>query len=126
MTPWQWLLVIAFLAAVVVIRGKLLARGVPQYDAAAVSRKRKAGEPYLLLDVRTEAERNARSIKGSKHIPLGELARRLPELEGSRGGEIICYCASGARSASAAHTLKRQGFRAANLAGGISAWRDDA
>jgi rhodanese-related sulfurtransferase len=117
---------VVLLVAVLVVRSKLLARGIPQYDAAAVARKRKAGEALVLLDVRTDAERSVRSIKGSRHIPLQELQRRLPELENDRAGEIVCYCASGARSASAAHLLKKAGFRSANLSGGIAAWRDDA
>jgi rhodanese-related sulfurtransferase len=122
----EWLLVFALLAAVFVVRGKLLARGVPQYRSSDVSRKRGAGEPLVLLDVRTASERSAGSIKGSIHIPLQDLPRRLPELEASRGSEIVCYCASGARSGSAAHLLKRKGFRAANLAGGIAGWREGA
>jgi rhodanese-related sulfurtransferase len=126
MTPSVWLIAAALLVAFVVIRGRMLARGVPQYTAADISRKTKAGEAFLLLDVRTSAERNARSIPGSKHIPLQELPGRIAELAPSRGGEIVCYCASGARSASAAKLLKDQGYRSANLSGGIMSWREGA
>jgi rhodanese-related sulfurtransferase len=124
MTPTTWLIAAALLVAFVVLRGRLLARGVAQYTAADIARKKKEGEEFLLLDVRTAAERSARSIPGSKHIPLQELPSRLGELAASRGGEIVCYCASGARSASAAKLLKDNGYRSANLAGGIMSWRD--
>jgi rhodanese-related sulfurtransferase len=126
MTSSIWLIGAVLLVAFVVIRGKMLARGVPQYTAADIARKKKAGEPFLLLDVRTIAEHSARSIPGSKHIPLQELPGRVSELASSRGGEIVCYCASGARSASAAKLLKDQGYRSANLSGGIMSWREGA
>ena len=124
MTPSSWLLVATLFVAFLLLRGKLMSRGIPQYRSSDVRAKRAAGETVVLLDVRTAGERSARSIPGSMHIPLQELPRRLAELESSRSAEIVCYCASGARSASAARLLKTHGFRAANLAGGILSWKD--
>lgn len=124
MTPLYWFLVLLCLAGVFVLRRKLLERGVPQYDGEAISKKLSANEPVILLDVRSASERQARLIKGSIHIPLPELTARLAELEKHKDREIVCYCATGARSAGAAHLLKQRGFRSANLAGGISAWKD--
>ena len=126
MTTLEWLLGLGLVLGIFLIRGKLLARGIAQYDAATVSRKLQEKGSILLLDVRSAAERKARSIGGSMHIPLQELRNRLPELERSRDCEIVCYCASGARSLSACQTLKRAGFRTANLSGGISAWKEGA
>lgn len=124
MTSSSWLIVAVLFVAFLLLRGWWMSRGIPQYRASDVRAKRAAGEPVVLLDVRTAAERSARSIPGSLHVPLQELPRRIAELEPSRGSEIVCYCASGARSASAARLLKAQGFRAANLAGGILSWKD--
>ena len=76
----------------------------------------------LLLDVRTDAERKARNIKGSIHIPLNQLRRRAEELRKYKDKEIVCYCRSGNRSLNAALILQRQGFNAANLSGGINHW----
>jgi len=75
-----------------------------------------------MLDVRTARERSYRSIPGSLHIPLHELNARMKELERYRSKEIICYCASGSRSISAALRLKKAGFNVANLEGGLATW----
>jgi len=54
-------------------------------------------------------------------IPLGELPRRLGELDPS--AEIVVHCKSGGRSARAAALLQERGFtRVFNLTGGILRW----
>jgi rhodanese-related sulfurtransferase len=54
------------------------------------------------------------------HIPMGEVADRLGELD--RGREVVVLCRSGRRSLQVANFLQQNGFRAVNLAGGILAW----
>lgn len=110
-----YILLLAFLA--INVRRYLRRRSIPQVDPAAVP----AGS--LLLDVRTPAERSRESIPGSVHIPLHQLAARAGELEKYRDRQIVCYCASGNRSMSAAAALQKRGFNAANLVGGISTWK---
>ena len=57
------------------------------------------------------------------HIPLPELEARWTELEGA--DEIVCYCASGMRSVSAAKLLRQKGLiNATSLEGGVGAWTD--
>ena len=57
-------------------------------------------------------------------IPLGELSRRVNELDSSR--EIVAHCRSGKRSADAVEFLQKAGFRKIwNLKGGILAWSDE-
>jgi rhodanese-related sulfurtransferase len=97
-------------------------KGLKSYSPTEVAeRLKRAGSP-LLLDVRTSAERQRNSIRGSLHIPLHELGRRSNELEKHKNREIICYCASGNRSISAAARLKKIGFTVANMTGGIAEW----
>jgi rhodanese-related sulfurtransferase len=118
MDPGQiflYALLFAFLA-INVLR-YLRRRSIPQVDPAALP----AGS--VLLDVRTPAERSRESIPGSVHIPLQQLASRAGELEKYRGAQIVCYCASGNRSLSAAASLRKRGYNAANLIGGISNWK---
>jgi adenylyltransferase/sulfurtransferase len=56
-------------------------------------------------------------------IPLGDLPKRVSELESSR--EIVVHCKTGGRSAKAVAFLRQAGFsRVHNLAGGILAWSD--
>ncbi len=102
------------------IRKQLLARSLNNYSAAEAKQRMKSG--CILLDVRTESERRSLSIPSSIHIPLHELSSRIKELEKYRGKEIVCYCASGNRSVSAGIKLKKAGFTAGNLKGGIASW----
>ena len=60
---------------------------------------------------------------GGDPIPLGDLPKRVNELDSSR--EIVAHCRSGVRSAKAVDFLRKAGFgKASNLAGGILAWAD--
>lgn len=77
----------------------------------------------ILLDVREKSERKINNIKGSLHIPVGEIKKRLPELTQYKDFEIIVYCASGARSTMASAILNSNGFNALNLLGGIGAYK---
>jgi len=76
----------------------------------------------ILLDVRNNSERSGQNIKDSVHIPLKELSSRSNELVKFQDKEIVCYCATGSRSLSAASRLKRNGFKTANLKGGMLQW----
>ncbi len=78
----------------------------------------------VLLDVREPFEYEVSHIEGSKLIPLGELERRLGEL--NRNDEMVVYCHVGVRSARAVELLDSRGFKhARNLKGGIRAWSEE-
>lgn len=118
MEPLQVFFYIVLAAFLIInVRRWMMRRSIPQVDPAEIP----AGT--LLLDVRTPAERSREAIPGSVHIPLHQLSRRVGELEKYRDRRIICYCASGNRSLSAAATLRKRGYDAANLSGGISSWK---
>jgi len=102
------------------VRRQLLTRSLANYSGEEAKQKVASGS--ILLDVRTAGERKANSIPKSLHIPVQELSARIKELEKYRGKEIICYCASGRRSVTAALKLKKAGFKVGNLRGGIGAW----
>lgn len=86
-----------------------------------VKERVEAGEPVVLLDVR-EPEETARGIiRGAILIPLSQLEARWKEVE--KHNEIICYCAAGKRSLTAAQMLRDRGlFNATSLEGGLAAW----
>lgn len=71
----------------------------------------------VLLDVRTAAENQMGSIKGSLNIPVDDLRGRLDEIP--KGKKIIVYCAAGLRGYIAARILLQNGFKDVyNLTGG--------
>jgi sulfur-carrier protein adenylyltransferase/sulfurtransferase len=80
-----------------------------------------AGRAPVILDVREPSEASICSLPGSRLIPLGELSRRLGDLDPS--AEIVVHCKSGGRSARAVTLLREKGFtRASSLTGGILSW----
>jgi rhodanese-related sulfurtransferase len=83
--------------------------------------RRKGEDPPLVLDVREPQELEICVLEGAVHIPLGQLAARVAELDPRR--ETVLLCHHGIRSAHAAAYLRRTGFsNARNLVGGIEAW----
>jgi rhodanese-related sulfurtransferase len=81
--------------------------------------RRERGESLTLLDVREDWELGVASVPDVVHIPMGEVADRLGELDRER--EVVVLCRSGRRSLQVANFLQQNGFRAVNLAGGILA-----
>jgi rhodanese-related sulfurtransferase len=77
-------------------------------------------ERTLLLDVRTDAERQRGFIPNSIHIPLEQLRARLGELPKDR--EVVVSCQSGQRSYFAARILTQHGFAVRNLTGSYRTW----
>ena len=70
--------------------------------------KRLPQNGMTLIDVRGKGEFDARHVAGARHLPLGYLADRLPEIP--RSGTVITLCASGYRSQIAASLLQANGF----------------
>lgn len=77
----------------------------------------------VLVDVRDVNEHSQGHIGQDVHVPLGELPKRVGELEAYKERPVIAYCRSGHRSRTACAQLRKQGFTTVyNLAGGIMAW----
>src|SRR5881409_117963 len=96
--------------------------GVPEIQVEELKRRLDAGEDVFVLDVREPHEYQICNINGYL-IPLGDLPKRVHELDSSR--EIVPHCRSGARSPKAVNFLRQAGFKKVhNLAGGILAWAD--
>jgi rhodanese-related sulfurtransferase len=94
---------------------------VPKLTVAELSEKLKFGKHPLVIDVRQPEEFRQGHIAGAKLIPLNELRRHMKELP--QGREIVCVCASGSRSRSAAKALMKEGFNVFDMQGGMTAWR---
>lgn len=98
-----------------------LVRRTERITAATLAERLAAPQPPVVLDVRTERERQEKHIAGSHHIPLNHLGERLSEVPSDR--EVVVHCASGYRSSIAASLLEQHGFpQIADLVGGFAAW----
>ena len=83
--------------------------------------------PPLVLDVREPNEYSGElgHIRGSKLIPLKDLASRATELEALKNKHVIAICRAGVRSTTAAAILTSLGFEhVSNLRGGMLEWNE--
>jgi molybdopterin/thiamine biosynthesis adenylyltransferase/rhodanese-related sulfurtransferase len=96
---------------------------VPEITPRELKSRLDRGDDLFILDVREPHEFQICNL-GGHLIPLGDLSRRVNELDSSR--EIVAHCRSGKRSAEAVEFLRSAGFRKIwNLKGGILAWSDE-
>ena len=97
---------------------------VDEVDPAEVSEH--LGNGVVLVDVRESEEWDRGHIPGAVHVPRGYLESRIDAAVGDRDARVILYCASGQRSALAAHTLSSLlGYtNVASMTGGITLWKD--
>ena len=88
-------------------------------EAAALIDER---DDLLVIDVRTEPERQQFRIADTDFVPVGDVIRGVFKTEPDR--PIMLLCAVGGRSYIAGKVLISNGYREVyNLDGGIEAWR---
>ncbi|MGC8697478.1 MAG: rhodanese-like domain-containing protein [Halothiobacillus sp.] len=122
----HWMLSLAAIVLSVMLLANEMTRGLQKFaDVSATEFARLIGrDNVVLLDVRETDEFRGEHIKGAKHMALGSLASKLGELESHKADQILLYCRSGNRSATAANMLVKAGFsKVGHLAGGIIAWK---
>ncbi|MFP2930095.1 MBL fold metallo-hydrolase [Pyxidicoccus sp. 3LG] len=79
---------------------------------------------YQVLDVREPGEFEGGHIQDARHVYVGELEERLPEVGLRPEESVAVVCSTGYRSGLAASLLLRNGFRrVSNLLGGMTAWK---
>ena len=106
-----------FIAALILTGAYLFLRlqGARKMPTSLV--KQKIGAGATIIDVRTPEEFRDGAYPGAINIPLSDLTR-LTAIPQDR--PVVLYCASGARSASAARTLRQAGFTDVVNAGGLA------
>src|SRR5215216_7793428 len=84
------------------------------------------GNRPVVVDVREQHEFEEGHIPGAVHVPRGHLESRIEGAVRDRSKRVVVYCASGQRSALAAHTMKELfGYEdVASMRGGITLWKD--
>lgn len=89
---------------------------IPEVD---VTTARAGGDGIVLLDVREPDEWEAGRAPGAIHVPMSTLrADQLP----AEAAVLHCICRSGGRSGKVTEALRRAGYDAYNVAGGMQAW----
>lgn len=94
---------------------------IHEVSPADVRQKLDQSRRVVLLDCREHDELRLARIEGAVHIPMGDIAGRLAELD--REVEWVVFCHHGVRSRNVAAFLAEQGFaRVSSMRGGIDAW----
>jgi rhodanese-related sulfurtransferase len=79
----------------------------------------------ILLDVREDHEWQVGRLPGARHLGRGILERDIERLIPDLDAPVVLYCGGGYRSALAADSIGRMGYRRVySLAGGFRGWRD--
>lgn len=74
-----------------------------------------------LLDVREQHEWDAGHAPDAHLLPMSELNARVSEIP--EGHEVLVVCHLGGRSAQVTDALRRNGYDAVNVLGGMVAWQ---
>jgi glyoxylase-like metal-dependent hydrolase (beta-lactamase superfamily II) len=110
---------------------------VPSVTPAALDARLRAGDPFVVLDVRARDEferwrvtapsvetRHASHAKFVAAGVTGDVTARARDLGLDRSDRVVVACGHGAASDEVAGLLVDAGFDAANLTGGMAAWAD--
>ncbi len=90
-----------------------------------VRRRQETGDRFHLIDVREDNEWERGRALGAMHMGKGVIERDIERAIPNRNEEIILYCGGGYRSALAADTLARMGYRnVISMDGGWKRWKE--
>ncbi|HWF02727.1 MAG TPA: rhodanese-like domain-containing protein [Candidatus Angelobacter sp.] len=82
-------------------------------------------EDFTLIDVREPDEVSQGAIAGAEPLPRGVLEYKIDTITTDKDQPIVCYCGGGGRSALAAQSLKKMGYKnVMSLAGGYKGWKE--
>jgi rhodanese-related sulfurtransferase len=93
---------------------------ISPHDAAA---KSKSGQA-IIVDVREKDEWDEEHIRDAIHMSRGTIELDIEEKVPDSNAMIICHCGGGGRSALAAESLQKMGYKnVRSMAGGFKAWK---
>lgn len=99
-------------------------RQINEITAPRVKSRLRRGENFTVVDVREDHEWDDSHVEGSIHIGRGILERDIEGLIPDKKSDIVLYCGGGYRSALAAESLQKMGYRSVlSMRGGWKAWR---
>jgi adenylyltransferase/sulfurtransferase len=99
-------------------------REIKEIDPEELKRMQQTQQNFTLIDVREPDEVAQGAIDGSVALPRGQLEYKIDTITSDKERPIVCYCGGGGRSALAAQSLKKMGFKnVMSLAGGYKGWK---
>ena len=78
----------------------------------------------VIVDVRDKDEWDEGHVPGATHMSRGTIELEIEEKIPDPNAMIICHCGGGGRSALAAESLQKMGYKnVRSMAGGFKAWK---
>jgi rhodanese-related sulfurtransferase len=98
---------------------------IQEINSADLKRLQQSGEDFVLIDVREKSDADQGMIPNAVHLSRGMLEHDIDKVTTDKDKKMVLYCGGGSRSALAAASLKKMGFRnVISLAGGYRGWKD--
>ena len=98
-------------------------KDVPEIDVFQVKSRLDKGDKIILIDVREDNEWSQGRIPTSLHFGKGIIERDIESNIEDTSAELILYCQGGFRSALAAESLNKMGYKNVySMSGGYSTW----
>src|SRR5436305_5953428 len=96
---------------------------VTEISPAEAAAKSDTGEA-VIIDVRDKDEWDEGHIANAIHLSRGTIELDIEEKVTDPNAVIICHCGGGGRSALAAASLQKMGYKnVRSMAGGLKAWK---
>jgi rhodanese-related sulfurtransferase len=98
---------------------------IKQEDVRATKKKMDAGEKFMLIDTREDAEWARGHIPGAIHLSKGIIERDIEKAVPDKDTPVVLYCGGGFRSALATDNLQKMGYRnVISMDGGWRGWTE--
>lgn len=100
-------------------------RNIKEEDHNATKRRIDAREKFVLVDTREDSEWVRGHLPGAVHMCRGHIERDIEKAVPNKDETIVLYCGGGYRSALAAESLQKMGYRnVISMDGGWRAWTE--
>jgi rhodanese-related sulfurtransferase len=98
-------------------------KNITEISPEEAAAKSKSGDA-VIVDVREKDEWDEEHIEGATHLSRGTIELEVEEKFPDLNTTIISHCGGGGRSALAAESLQKMGYKnVRSLAGGFKAWK---
>src|SRR5205809_7366410 len=96
---------------------------ITEISPTEVAAKSRSGEA-VIVDVREKDEWDEEHIPNATHLRRGTIELDIEEKVPDVNALIVCHCGGGGRSALAAESLQKLGYKnVRSMAGGFKAWK---
>ena len=96
---------------------------IQEITPADLKAMQQSREDFVLIDVREKDDAAKGMIPNAVNVTRGTLELNIDQVTTDKNKKIVLYCGGGSRSALAALSLKKMGFKnPVSLAGGYKGW----